>query len=363
MGNIAINYSSTALNSYFQSYDAGNTGGVKQPATKIVAGGFDIVDSLSPRDNKASNAAVATGAIFTNSTIPGQKVDIALLFNKNLATVDFTVNGSATYTGNTINTGITFTGQSPTGNDPTYSPTFTVSNPTVDTTSTIKTSCNAVGSYTAPFSLVTSQSYPNTSYFTATSASVGGYALIIRLPGNYTIGTISGSFNITLPAGTPARPSVYNVTGSGTPRWVQSTSNITDVTYGDGSTFTTVDGTNITAAWTVAGTITFASQACTTATLYVKYGLITNDYSAFGPSPVTGSLAYSTNSGTSYTTIGSWNQSAINFNATNFSVVLTGLVTNLNQIYVQINSKQSARINFYNNTVTPTVYDVFVLYT
>ena len=367
----AISYSGTPVNFYFQQYDAGNTGGVKQVNTSIIYSNQDIVNNLSPRDNKASNAAVATGAIFTNSSIPVQKIDIALLFNKTGSTIDFTVGGTATYTGSVITTGITFTGQSPTLNDPTYSPTFTVPNPTVDNTSTIKTTCSAVGTYGAPFTVVSSQSPSNTTYYTVQSASFAGGSLVLKLPGNYANGTISGSFTINPPPGTLVRPTAPTVSGTGTPRWVGVPSpspnpayfNLTDIAYGDKSTYSTVDGTSGVSLWTVTGLIPFASQVYTTsATLYIQYGLLTYDYTGFGPTTVTGSLSYSINSGVTYTTIGSFIQSAANFNATPFSVNLSG-VGNLNTIIVRIISRQSARVNLYNNAVFPTVYDVFIAYT
>ena len=361
MGNISIKYSGTALNSYYQNYDAGNTGGVQQANTKITNSGSDIAILLSPRYNKLGNGAVATGAIFSNSSIPGQKIDISYLFNKTGATIDFTVGGTATYSGSIINTGITYSGKSPTGNDAIFSPAFTVPNPTVDTTSAVKTTCNAVGSYGA-FIIVAPQSPPNTTYYTIQSTSVGGDLLVIRLPGNYANGTIGGSFTINPPAGTLVRPTVFNVSGGGTPRWITATLNMTDVTYGDESTYSGVDGTTINTPWTVTGTITFTSTTTILPpTLYIKYGLITNNYTVFGPPTVSGTLAYSTDAGGTYTIIGTWIQSSTNFTATNFSVATSG-VSNLNQVIVRVISRQSALVNGYTNAVIPLVYDVFAAY-
>jgi len=366
-----ISYSGTPVNFYFQPWDTGNTGGVKQVNTSIINAGQDIANILSPRDNKASNGAVATGAIFTNSSIPGQKIDIAYLFNKTGSTIDFTVGGTATYTGSVTTTGITFTGQLPTGNDLLFSPTFAVPNPTVDTTSTTNTTCSAVGAYGGPFTVVATQSPPNTTYYTVQSVAFAGGSLVLILPGNYANGTISGSFTINPPPGTLVRPSTPSVSGTGTPRWVGVPSpspnpayfNLTDITYGDKSTYSTVDGTSTTSLWLVTGLIPFASQAYTTsATLYIQYGLLTYDYTGFGPSTVTGSLSYSVDGGSTYTTIASFTQSTINFSATPFSVTISGS-GNLNQIIVRIISRQSAQVNFYNNAVFPTVYDVFIAYT
>jgi hypothetical protein len=364
----SISYSGTPVNFYFQPYDAGNTGGVKQVKTSINnSPNSDIVNLLSPRDNKPGNGAAATGAIFTNSSMPGQKIDIAYLFNVNGATIDFTVGGSATYTGNIISTGITIPFQLPSGNNTTYSPNFTVPNPTVDTTSAIKTTCTAIGSY-GTFTKVTSQSSPNTTYFTVQSASVGGGSLVLRLPGNYINGIIGGSFTINPPPGTLVRPSIFSVTGGSSPVWSGTSAGsngydgITDVAYGDISTFSTVRSAYTGSSWTTTGTIQFPSQIYTTnATLYIQYGLNTIDYSSFIGNTVSGSLSYSIDNGGTYTNIGSWTQGATNFQAKPFIVSKPG-TANINTIIVRIISRQSNTISFYYNEVTPLIFDMFVAY-
>lgn len=362
----SISYAGTDVNFYFQNWNTGNnTSGVKQVNTSIKGSGGEIANTLSPRDNKTSNGAVATGAIFTNSSIPGQKIDIAYLFNKTGSTIDFTVGGSATYTGSIINTGITFTGQSPTGNDLLFSPTFTVPNPTVDTTSTIKTTCSAVGTYGGPFTVVATQSPPTTTYYTVQSVAFAGGSLVLRLPGNYANGTISGSFTINPPPGTLVRPTTFVATivsGSigGPAEWLSSISatppysSITDIAYGDKSTYSFVVGFD-TSVYVVRGTISFAAQLYTSATLYIQYGVLSNP----GVSLSTGALEYSTNGGGSYTTSFTWNTSTTTSNISATSYVLSlPASSNLNQIIIRIRSQQTI-----TSSLNPTIYDMFIAYT
>jgi hypothetical protein len=185
-----IIYSLTALNSKFQAYNAGNVSGYNPVQTNVKFNNTDINTILSPRDNNPDNAATSTGAIKSNSK------DLTLLFNKTGATYDVTVGGSAAYTGSVRTTGVTYSGKSPTGNG-VNAPSFTVPNPTVNTSST---TCSEVGTYIFNNSL--------------TSSAVSGGRLVIRLPGNYLVGNINGSFTIFTP--TPAPLAVINmVAGTG----------------------------------------------------------------------------------------------------------------------------------------------------
>jgi hypothetical protein len=367
MGNIF--YSGTYINSYFQGYDTGNTGGVKANTTNIQSGGNDINKSLSPRDNNPANAAVAKGAILANGK------DIALLFNKTGATINVTIGGTAVYTGSVINTGITYSGQLPSGNDPIYSPTFIVPNPTVDTTSAIKTTCTAIGAYGTPFTTVSSQSPPNTTYYTITSTPVAGGVLALRLPGNYAPGTISGAFSI-VPSGTLVRPSTFVaslVAGTGPAEWVSSVgaippeSSITDINYGDTTTYSYVDSGTDLVNYTVRGTISFISQSYTSATLYIQYGV--NSFPWLGPAPVsisTGSLEYSTNGGSSYTTAFTWSTSTNPDGVPPISYILVlPASSNLNQIFIRITSKQTLAPSApsHISTLLPTIYDMYISYT
>jgi hypothetical protein len=192
-----IFYSGTTLTTKFQAYNAGNVTGYNPAPTNIQSNGVDIITILSPRDNKAGNAASSTGAI--TSGTPG--TDLTSLFNKTGATYDVTIGGTVAQKTNTptntvITQGVTYSGKSPTGNG-VNAPTFTVPNPTVDTTSLITTTCSGAGSY-SNFTIVSSQSPPNTTYYTIQSqTNTGTGALVLRLPGNYQPGTISGSFTIS----------------------------------------------------------------------------------------------------------------------------------------------------------------------
>lgn len=169
-----IIYNGTPLNSYFQLYNSGNvSSGYTPVTTNINIANSDINTILSPRDNNTSNAATSTGAIISNSK------DLVLLFNKTGATYNVIVGGSVPYTGSIITTGITFSGQNPTANGAS-APTFTVPTPIVNTSST---NCIAVGNYTFLGGSLT-------------SSSIIGGSLKITLPGNYQIGTISGTFTI-----------------------------------------------------------------------------------------------------------------------------------------------------------------------
>jgi len=369
MGNIPIFYSGSYLNNYFQIWTTGNTGGVKANPTSIVYGSptSDINSVLSPRDNNPSNAAISTGAIISKGT------DIALLFNKANATINFVVGGTAVYTGSVISTGITFSNQSPTGNDPIYSPTFTVSNPTVDTTSTITTTCSGIGAYGGPFTIVTSQSPPTTTYYTIQSALVGGQSLVLKLPGNYGMGIIGGAFSI-VPSGTLVRPSTFTtalVSGTGPSEWVSSTlsvipySNITDVNYGDTTTYSYVDSAGPDFSnYVVTGTVSFSSQTYTNATLYIQYGVQVFPWTGIAPVSVSsGSLAYSTDGGSTYTTSFTWSSSSqTTLNATSYTIVLP-INSNLNQIFIQIKSQQKVTGSTHDSSVYPTLYDMYVAYT
>jgi hypothetical protein len=188
-----IIYSGTALTTIFQPTNPGNTSVYTLVSTNIKANGLDINTIFSPRDNKVSNEAVVS---FPGSITSGG-IHLNKLFNKLDATYDITVGGAVPYTSNVRNTGITYSGKNPSTNG-VDAPNFTVPNPSVDTTSTIKTTCTLAGAY-SNFGIVSSQSPPNTTYYTITSQSgpVGGGALVLRLPGNYQPGTISGSFNIS----------------------------------------------------------------------------------------------------------------------------------------------------------------------
>jgi hypothetical protein len=171
-----ILYSGTAVNNKFQAYNAGNVSGYTPVATGIQSGGVDInspTPLFSPRDNKTGNAATSTGAINSNSK------DLTLLFNKIGATYDVTISGTAVATGSIITPNLVYSGQSPTTNG-TNAPTFSVPQPTVDTGNT---TCLAVGTYTFNNSLI--------------SSTVLGGVIVIKLPGNYQFGTISGSFTVT----------------------------------------------------------------------------------------------------------------------------------------------------------------------
>jgi hypothetical protein len=168
-----IVYNGTSVNNYFQAYNAQNF--VTPPtlvSTNIQSNGTDISTLLSPRDNKTSNAANSTGAITSNSK------DLTLLFNKNGATYDVTISGSTTATGSIITPTLVYSGQSPTGNG-VNAPSFNVPEPTIDV---VNTTCLAVGTYTFNNSL--------------TSSAVLGGVIVIKLPGNYSVGAISGSFTI-----------------------------------------------------------------------------------------------------------------------------------------------------------------------
>lgn len=175
MSNIPINYGGISLTSKFQAYNSGNVSGYTPVATNIKYNGVDIntpTPLYSPRDNKAGNAATSTGAIISNTK------DLTLLFNKNGATYDVTISGSTNATGSIITPTLVYSSQSPTANGVNV-PTFTVPQPTVDA---VNTTCLAVGTYTFNNSL--------------TSSAVLGGVIVIKLPGNYSVGTISGSFTI-----------------------------------------------------------------------------------------------------------------------------------------------------------------------
>jgi hypothetical protein len=357
----SISYSGQPVNFYFQTYDSGNTNGVKQIKTSINdSPNSDIVNLLSPRDNKAGNGATATGAIFTNSSIPGQKIDIAYLFNKYNATIDFTVAGTAPYTGSIITTGINYANQSPSQNDPLFSPTFTVPTPTVDTTSTIKTTCTAIGAYQS-FTVVPSQSPNNTTYYTVQSAAIEGGSLVLRLPGNYGIGTISGAFSI-VPTGTLVRPTTFVatlVTGTGPAEWISSVlatppqSCVTDINYGDKTTWSSVVGLDL-SNYVVNGTISFAAQAYSTATLYIQYGVEIEQV----VSVAVGRIEYSTNGGSNYTTAFTWTSTtSSSLGATSYILSLPGGL-NLSQIFIRIRTQQNG-----GSYVLPQIYDMYIAYT
>ena len=170
-----IIYSGTSLNSKFQAYNVDNF--VTPPtlvATGIQSNGSDINTILSPRDNRLLNAAViSNGAITSNSK------DLTLLFNKTGAAYDVTISGTAEATGSIIIPTLVYSGQNPTSNGA-NAPTFSVPQPTVDL---VGTTCLAVGTYTFNNSL--------------TSSAVLGGVIVIELPGNYSVGNISGSFTVT----------------------------------------------------------------------------------------------------------------------------------------------------------------------
>jgi hypothetical protein len=367
MGNILIKYSGTNVNQYFQTYDAGNTGGVVQQPTNVNWVGNDISISLSPRDNKSSNAAVATGAIIARGT------DIGLIYNKTGATIDFTVGGTAVFTGSVINTGMTYSAQSPTANGTLPAPfnatSFTVPNPTVDASN----NCTRIGSYGGPFTTVSSP--PTTTYYTVKSQIVGGGNLFLKLPGNYAPGTISGAFSI-VPSGTLVRPSSFvasMVSGTGPAEWVSSIlasppeSSITDVNYGDTTTYSFVDSSGAPdfSNYTTTGTISFSSQSYTsTATMYIQLGLTSVPWGGIGPTPIaTGSLEYTTNGGTTWTTYLTWTTST---NPSSFSGVNTNfglpIGSNLNQMSVRITTQQSFLAVTHVASIYPRIYDIYIAY-
>jgi hypothetical protein len=245
-------YSGNPLTSKFQAYDAGNVTGYTPVTTNIKSNDSDINTILSPRDNKAGNAAlISNGAITSNSK------DLTLLFNKTGATYDVTVGGAVPVTGNVRNTGIKFPVQSPTANG-VDAPIFTVPTPTVDTTGIIKTTCTGAGSY-SNFAIVSSQSPPNTTYYTiASQTNTGTGSLVLRLPGNYQPGTISGSFNISTVTATTGQTYI-------TPGGRQYSCSITNITFSP----TVSPLPTYTYAWSqVAGyPVTFSSLTTSTVTV------------------------------------------------------------------------------------------------
>ena len=330
----------------FQGYVSGD--GACATTTNITGNGNDIKTLFAARDNKSTNSVASTFFRYGG-------VDIAGLFNKRNSTYDIVIGGSSTFTGSVQTSGIVYSGQTPTANAIASGSTFTIGAPTANVTS----DCITAGTYTFPSSNTT---------ISITSTATSTQRLVLNIPGNYLPGTVSGSY-VIFPVAPYSRSLTFsNAASAGLATW-SNTSNVTDGNPGDVLTFTTCTSSSASAVWTSNGTATFTAQAITigTANVYIQYGVTVNHTGLFGYSPASGSVEYSVNSGSTWTTIATWTEYDTTKLATGFIIPSASVsaVTNLNQIRIRINAGKGSGTfggQPYNSSVFPRLYDIYATY-